>query len=95
MQNIKDTYNWTIADDGLNCKTVIDKIKVYPSPAKQYISLEESEVSVSASIYNSRGQKVTTAKSTNKIAIENLPSGVYTIRISDGESQSYKRFVKL
>lgn len=95
MENITDTHGWSISNAGLNCSEIINKIDVYPSPAKNHISLKESEVSVGATIYNIRGKKVITVKNTKNIALENLPSGIYTVRISDGVSQSFKRFIKL
>ncbi len=95
MQNMADTYGWSIEDAGLNCDVIINKIDVYPNPAKKYLSIEESEISVSVSIYNAVGKKVTAAKSTDKIDLENLPSGIYTLRITDGVSQTFKRFIKL
>jgi hypothetical protein len=95
MENITDAHGWSITNAGTNCSAIINKIGIYPSPAENYLSLKESEVSVGATIYNARGKKVIKVKNTKKIALENLPSGIYTIRISDGISQSFKRFIKL
>ena len=51
-------------------------------------------ISVGVAIYNVLGKEVLSIKNTNTINVQALPSGVYTIRISDGVRQTNRKFIK-
>jgi hypothetical protein len=76
-------------------ETLITKnISYFPNPTNSILFIEGNEGPVTVSIYNVLGKEVISTKNTNKIDVKALPSGVYIIRISDGVSQTNKKFIK-
>ena len=69
-------------------------ISVYPNPTNNYLFIEGNKNSISVSIYNLLGKKVMSVKNTNRVDVRDLSNGVYTIRISDGVSQTDRKFIK-
>ena len=69
-------------------------ISVYPNPTNNYLFIEGNKNSISFSIYNLLGKKVMSVKNTNRVDVRDLSNGVYTIRISDGVSQTDRKFIK-
>ena len=69
-------------------------VSVYPNPTDNYLFIEGNKNPISISIYNLLGKKVMSAKNTNRIDVKELSSGVYIIHISDGISQTNRKFVK-
>jgi hypothetical protein len=53
-----------------------------------------NELPVKITIYNILGQKLISVKNTNKINLQYLSTGVYTINISDGIRQFKRKFIK-
>jgi len=45
-------------------------------------------------VYDKLGKEVLSINNTNNINVQALPSGVYTIRISDGVEQANRKFIK-
>ena len=99
-QSIIDTYGWTITDAGLDCATagLEDQtqlnISIYPNPTNNTLFITGIETPIAISIYNVLGKEVLSIKNTNNINVQALPSGVYTIRISDGVGQTNRKFIK-
>jgi surface protein len=99
-QSIKDTYGWFITDGGLECATAgledenLFTISIYPNPTNNTLFISGNESPIAVSIYNVLGKEVLSIKNTNNINIKALPSGVYTIRISDGMRQTNSKFIK-
>jgi hypothetical protein len=69
-------------------------VSVYPNPTDNYLFIEGNKNPISISIYNLLGKKVISTKNTNRIDVKELSSGVYIINISDGISQTDRKFVK-
>jgi beta-glucosidase len=75
-------------------------IKVYPNPADRLINIEYSEPidqPVNLTICNSRGNVVITRQirtSKTQIGINNLPAGVYYLKILNGNDVKHGIFVK-
>ncbi|MCP4910474.1 MAG: T9SS type A sorting domain-containing protein, partial [Bacteroidetes bacterium] len=69
-------------------------ISVYPNPTNNYLFIEGNKNSISFSIYNLLGKKVMSVKNSNRVDVRDLSNGVYTIRISDGVSQTDRKFIK-
>ena len=102
------TSNWTDIDDAstfVNDEAECDalsvgdnafelEVSVYPNPTDDYLFMEGNKNPIFISIYNLLGEKVLSAKKTNKIDVKELSNGVYIIRISDGVSQTDKKFIK-
>ena len=51
-------------------------------------------IMIAISIYNLLGAKVIAKSNTDKIDISDLSKGVYMINISDGVSQTNRKFIK-
>ena len=73
-------------------------ISVYPNPAQTDINISDVQNS-KITILNVLGQKVTELvnsqnENTVNISIENLPAGVYSIRVLTGDSVNVTQFVK-
>ena len=67
---------------------------MYPNPTDNTLFISENESPIAVSIYNVLGKEVLSIKNTNAINVQALPSGVYTIRISDGVRQTNRKFIK-
>jgi len=103
-QSIIDNYNWTIIDAGeaTDCDALSiednegDSLSflIYPNPTGNYLFIEGNENPVAISIYNVLGKQLISTKNTNKIDVQELPGGVYLIKLSDGVSQTNKKFIK-
>ena len=101
-------FGWTIPtdEDGvsdgfyLDCSTAsIDDTEnilftVYPNPTDNTLFISGNESAIAVVIYNILGKEVLSVKNTNNINVQALPSGVYTIRISDGLGQTNRKFIK-
>ena len=67
---------------------------IYPNPTANYLFIEGNVNPVSIYIYNLLGAKVIAKSNTNKIDVSELSKGVYIINISDGVSQTNRKFIK-
>ena len=63
-------------------------LAVYPNPTNGTVNIEGTEA-VEIQIYNLLGQSVKTFTNTNKINVEGLSEGIYLLRITDKEGNSY------
>ena len=102
------TTNWTNRDPAstfVNNETDCDalslvdnnfelEVTIYPNPTDNYLFIEGNENPISITIYNLLGAKVIAKSNTDKIDVSELSKGVYIINISDGVSQTNKKFVK-
>jgi len=70
------------------------EVAIYPNPTDNYLFIEGNVNPVSITIYNLLGAKVIAKSNTDKIDVSELSKGVYIIKISDGVSQTNKKFVK-
>ena len=69
-------------------------LSIYPNPVENSLFISGNDTPISVSIYNVLGKEVISIKNTNNINVQALPSGVYTIRISDGVRQTNRKFIK-
>ena len=102
------TTNWTNIDPAstfVNNETDCDalslvdnnfelEVTIYPNPTDNYLFIEGNENPISITIYNLLGAKVIAKSNTDKIDVSELSKGVYIINISDGVSQTNKKFIK-
>ena len=72
------------------------KINVFPNPTSDYLFISNLPVNTTISIYNMQGLliKNSVANGSEKIDVNNLPSGVYLIKLSGSEMNGVVRFVK-
>ena len=57
-----------------------DKLKVYPSPTTDYLTIENTELEL-FEIYNLLGQRVLNGKITRQIDVSNLPQGTFILKV--------------
>lgn len=73
---------------------------IFPNPATQNINVNFSSKKANASlqIFDASGkmvlQKIIQPSITNRVDIKNLPSGIYTISVNDGESLQTGKLIK-
>ena len=77
----------------------IDKIKdlsffTYPNPVNDKLFISGNKTPITVAIYNVLGNEVLSLKNTKNINVQELPSGVYVIRISDSVRQTNRKFIK-
>ncbi|BAO76987.1 endonuclease [Winogradskyella sp. PG-2] len=72
-----------------------DTVKLYPNPVNSILNIELDNDYVSYSIYNMIGKEILKGNLTNrKLNVNQLNSGVYIIKFSDGENIITERFIK-
>ena len=108
VEDVSYTTNWekdpasTFVTDEAECTAVLSiedntfelGVSIYPNPTDRYLFIEGNVNPLSISIYNLLGKKVLSAKNTNKVDVKELSSGVYMIKITDGVSQTNRKFIK-
>ena len=70
--------------------------KVYPNPAKDYISIQSNNIKInSVEVYNVIGKRLllSTKLNDNKLNISNLNAGVYLLKISANERTLVKKVI--
>ncbi|PKQ63141.1 hypothetical protein BZG02_10285 [Labilibaculum filiforme] len=77
----------------------IEELKLFPNPAKDYVTLYiqgniQSKVKIS-SITGKTIKMLTLDQENNTIDVSNLPSGIYFISIEDGDEIISKKLIKL
>ncbi len=78
-------------------ENVIDRLKIYPNPANNYISIESPSVVVtSVEIFNVLGKNVYSQSglTDNKINISSLSNGMYLLKITSNEGSITRRIIK-
>lgn len=87
----------SIHPGGIKENTTIQNIQVYPNPAKKQLTIEGDEIQT-AEIFNLLGKafyvKSQRAESKIILNIEDIPQGVYFIKISTNKNTTTKRIVK-
>ncbi|MEN3324442.1 T9SS type A sorting domain-containing protein [Mariniflexile soesokkakense] len=77
-------------------KNEIEGLKVYPNPAKDYLTIESNATKISSiEMYNVLGAKVLSSKAlvNNKLNVSTLSRGVYVLRINADASSSTRKIV--
>jgi hypothetical protein len=70
-------------------------VSVYPNPTDNTLFIEGNGKPLLVSIYDVLGKELLSKRNTNNIDVNALPSGVYTIRISDGTFETNRKFIKI
>lgn len=76
-------------------KVISEAIKVYPSPASDYIMIPQVLQNAVITIISLQGQQYYLAEKDGKINLSHLTSGVYIIQILEGASVKRGTFLKL
>jgi hypothetical protein len=82
----------TIIDLGLNQSTD-NRMVIFPNPTKSNLAIQYAEKIESVLIYNTSGTLVQ-SEVKNNFSVENLPSGIYFLKIQTENGISTSRFVK-
>lgn len=75
----------------------IANIKIHPNPVKNMLTVDlKSNISTSIEIYNILGKRVlkNTISKTSNLNVQNLKSGIYIVKITQGNSTVTKKLVK-
>lgn len=71
-------------------------LRIYPNPAVEFLSIEfgdNSQEDVAVTIINSIGQTVLTTKTTDRIDVQNLESGVYFLQLKTTNQIGTSKFI--
>jgi hypothetical protein len=72
-----------------------DLITIYPNPTSDKLFINSSLTNASLSISDMADQLWQVQKTGNEIDISALPSGVYCLRLQNGNSSLIRKFTKL
>ena len=88
-------YEFGSATLGIDSNTFeMNNVIIYPNPTSSFLQIQMNGVIKYATIYSLLGTKVKEVK-TNTINVSSLKSGIYLIRVTNENGQSFsKRFVK-
>ena len=78
----------------LGDNSLVLEVNIYPNPTANYLFIEGNKNPLAISIYNLLGTEVVSEFNTHKIDVSELSKGVYIINVSDGVSQTNKKFIK-
>ncbi|MEO9872789.1 cadherin domain-containing protein [Ekhidna sp.] len=88
-----DTFTFTVTEAPLGFEDEI-AIEVYPNPATDFVNIHASE-QMTIYLTNSKGQSIQSdTGQAVRMNVSELSSGVYFLRITNGESTTYKRIIK-
>ena len=80
--------------ESIQDKDFKDVITVSPNPTNSFVCIEGTNV-VEVRVYNALGQMVKTVRNSNEVHLENLPTGLYTLRISTEKGKTVNKKVVL
>lgn len=68
-----------------------DGIKIFPNPAHDFITIENTDKTSNISIFNSLGIEMQSQKicGSNRINISNLPKGMYVVKVTSSQEKNY------
>jgi len=67
---------------------------VYPNPVSNFLNIDTNKKIDLISVYNLQGQLVLESKNNEKINVESLTSGQYTMKIISENKTQIKKFIK-
>ncbi len=70
------------------------QVMVYPNPAGNYIQLSHNIPDATVSVYNINGQQINCSIHNNTISIGHLPTGTYTITLTNSHTKVSTSFIK-
>ena len=73
-----------------------NRVVIYPNPSSSFLNLETKEKFSRFTIINLSGNIIKEGKlESNQVSIENIPSGLYTLKISNEYYSEYIKFIKI
>ena len=73
----------------------LDSIKIYPNPVSDILNINGRSEKYDIEIYSLTGQKLYQEFNVSKIDMSLYSNGIYIIKISDQNSTSTKRVIKI
>ena len=73
-------------------ENAVESVGLYPNPASDIVRVE-GIIAAEVQVYNALGQLVKTVRGTNEIDVEELPQGLYLLRIDAKDRQVVKQIV--
>jgi len=70
-------------------------IKIFPNPVKNSLYISGDSSNYNIKIYSLLGQLVMAASNVGEVDVSSFTKGVYLIKISNENSTTTKRFIKL
>lgn len=67
---------------------------VYPNPATDVVRVKTQEVIKSINVFNTQGKLVKTVASQNEVNVNDLPKGVYMIKVETANNSFTKKIIK-
>lgn len=64
-------------------------LKIYPNPAKDFVTIENKEKIASYSIFSMAGQKVLDGATESRINVQALPKGQYLVKVTTADNKVY------
>ncbi len=91
--SVSDTFTFTVTEAPLGFEDNVS-LEVYPNPTTDFVNIRSTKELV-IQITDLRGQSLRSGEGQNvRMDIRELRTGVYILKISDGESTTYKRIIK-
>jgi len=100
-QSLIDNHGWIITDAGLDCTSVyVDEetdqsISVYPNPTSGILNIQGNNKELTAVIFDILGKKIMSQSFFNEVDLSQLETGIYIIRISDGQNSFSQKIIKI
>ena len=94
---VTDTYTTTIVALSSTSFDFNNHFVLYPNPAKETVSIQSKDgIGInSIEIYNNIGQMIlSTTNASNAIAISNLASGIYFVKVNTDKGTANTKFIK-
>lgn len=93
--NTSFAINFIVINQSLTVSNVdTNNLRVYPNPTKDIVNIESITSIKNIEIFNVLGKKINTLKNQNNINIENLPNGVYFLKIKNEDNIVIKQIIK-
>jgi len=99
-QSLIDDKGWTISDADLDCTTAGTNtqsqhvVVLYPNPTTGVLKIQGKDTLLNVHVHDLLGKEVLRMYSSNSIDMSSLASGVYLLKLYDGEDFSTQRVVK-
>ena len=101
--HLKNNLNWTITGDSLgtcalaNANADFTRLKLFPNPVKDYLTIDGLEGKETLSIYDTTGRLMQTSKANGKelkLNFSTYAKGMYLVTITSGKGTTTKKIMK-
>jgi hypothetical protein len=94
VDNSVELIHW-FAVEGISKQKNKNRLTIYPNPSSEYIEISNAPKNVTISFYATDGRMVKQVNTSEKIAVTDLPKGIYTLKIvSEKELYTHKLVIE-